>query len=64
MKAKELLNPRYKVIANYPNSLINVGDIINVVPGTYNVLLIDEKFNEDRIVIYADDYPHLFKKLE
>lgn len=49
MTAKELLIPRYKVIADYPNNDVNpVGNIINCtqLPNDF------------------DEYPHLFKKLE
>lgn len=47
---EELLKPRYKVVALWPNTEFKVGQIVT---DTYGLAL---KF--------YDNYPHLFKKLE
>ena len=54
MNAKQLLQPRYEVIADYPNSqhLLGVGEIIEPHPNGY--------FN----YIHFPSYPHIFRKLE
>ena len=58
MTPEELLQPRYRVIADYPKSFYKTGEIIKVC-----------KINGD--LIYCDDngtrysdYPHLFERLE
>ena len=48
MTAKELLNPRYEVIANYPGCPVVVGEIIDV---------------SNIFVKELDKYPHLFRRL-
>lgn len=59
MEAKELLRPRYKVIAAYPHMELDqhgVGDIIS----PYGMgFVYPEKVKEQ-----YDSFPHLFKKLE
>lgn len=55
MTPQELLIPRYKVVAGYPNSLYQVGYIIN------------ESDNLEGATFFkvtVHQYPHLFKKLE
>ena len=47
MSPKELIKPRFEVIADYPKSIFKIGEII-------------ENGNE---FSYYTDYPHLFKKL-
>lgn len=57
----DLMTPRYLVIADYPNSNFNVGDILTFV-SKYNVF----KKPDCSSIINADDidkYPHLFRKL-
>jgi len=56
MKAEELLKPRYKVIAGYPNTTHNIGDILDDGGRT--------KIATKHWVIFMDQYPHLFRKLE
>lgn len=53
MKAKELLKPRFEVIANYPNSNYKL----------YQVIEAEENWFEGRPASYFEEYPHLFKKL-
>lgn len=57
MDIQELLKPRYKVIADYPDNLYLVGDVLprssEVSDGWY------KWFKEDM----ADKYPNLFKEL-
>src|SRR6185503_13287789 len=50
-KVEDLLKPRYKVIADYPDSEYNVGEII------CNMITVQ---NSE----WFDQYPHIFKKLE
>lgn len=59
MTPEELLKPRYRVIADYPNSGYDIGDILTP----------DREYwsKENSIRLCAEDvsqYPHLFQKLE
>lgn len=54
MKASSLMNPRFEVVAEYPNSNYKVGQIVNCT----EVFL--EGFPESHFV----KYPHLFRKLK
>lgn len=54
---EKLLEPRYKVIADYPKSIHSVGDVINA--ALHGGLLYCDT-NGPKMA----DYPHLFKKLE
>lgn len=56
MTTKELLRPRYKVIADYPQSIYEVGYVIELYHKTNPVVEGQKGF--------YDMYPHLFKKLE
>lgn len=61
MTARELLQPRYEVIADYPKSDFKVGDVIQCSDDLVNdkdvgAFLRKFKYNFDK-------YPHLFKKL-
>jgi len=47
MNAKELLNPRFEIIADFPGSPFKVGEI----------------WDATASIVNADDYPHLFRKL-
>lgn len=65
MTVQELLKPRYKLIADYPNSEFRVGDVLefkSIYPYSGYALL----FGSDKIISteYLDDFKHLFKKLE
>jgi len=51
---ENLLSPRFKVIADYPKSIYNIGEIID---NGYDSLFCDEKSKK------FSDYPNLFKKL-
>lgn len=51
LSVEELLKPRYKVIADYPNSRLRNGQILNI------------EGDENDIDGFAK-YPHLFQKLE
>ncbi len=57
MTAKELLEPRYEVIADYPGNENKVGSIL-VCP-KYG-----EDFTVDFWVSSNDKYPHLFRKMD
>lgn len=68
MKAKELLKPRYKVIADYPNSEHEIGEIIVL---NENRQVTKEPFArllQEPIIFLESDidksFPHIFKKLE
>lgn len=55
MTPEELLSPRYKIIADYPNSLYKLGQIIH------------ERDNLEGATFFKTTihkYPHIFKKLE
>jgi hypothetical protein len=61
MTAAELLQPRFEVVADYPNSIFKVGQIIETSTKLLSEkdvcrLLIGVKYNFEK-------YPHLFRKL-
>jgi len=58
METAELLKPRYKVIADYPGSVFNIGRIL---PDPLESYSQDE---ENDLVLSMNKYPHLFRKLE
>jgi hypothetical protein len=55
MTQEELLKPRFKVIADYPESIFKIGDIKNA-----DMILNGTTGNP----IYLRSYPHLFKELK
>jgi hypothetical protein len=55
-KVEDLLRPRYKVIADYPNSTLSVDEIIEQIEVEEGQFLFNMGFSHN--------YPHLFKKLE
>lgn len=60
--------PRYKVIADYPKSPFELGDILNleksVFSNGYIYLIFTSEGNKDWMTENEFDYyPHLFKKL-
>lgn len=57
LKSEELLKPRYKVIADYPDSILSVGDIFE----TYDNGI---KYVTQLSKVDVKEYPHLFKPLE
>ncbi len=62
-----LLKPRYKVIADYPDSKFKVGEILFVPnPKEFpNWFQTNRRFNnEGRFEAVLEAYPHIFKKLE
>jgi hypothetical protein len=70
MTVKELLKPRYKVIADYPSSPFKVGEILSLIYRHYSELrdVYITKSAEYEDIVWEDDffdsYPHLFKKLD
>lgn len=62
MTAQDLLKPRYRVIADYPNSPFNIGEIIRQdSAGLPNNYISDAGYYRDR---HPESYPAIFKKLE
>lgn len=67
MKVEELLKPRYKVIAPWPDADYEVGDIIQLTDGGGEC---DEFYSTDEDGKFLEwerfylTFPHLFKKLE
>lgn len=55
MDIQELLKPRYRVIADYPDSIYPVGFVLE---------LDTNAFQDQRNDAICSKYPHLFKKLE
>lgn len=65
MTPKQLLQPRYEVIADYPNSPFKVGEILNfkeIYP--FSGLSFDIPHLGIVAPEYFDKYPHLFRRLE
>lgn len=60
---ENLLKPRWKVIANYPNSPYKIGQILNNDWHEYD-LPANELFSIATIYFEAHQYPAIFKKLE
>lgn len=58
MTPEQLLKPRYKVIADYPKSIYNIGDIINAGTTSEDCIYCDRDGPRMR------QYPHLFKPLQ
>lgn len=67
MTPEELLKPRYKVIADYPDSIFVVGKVIELTIDNVNKVWSYHHFTEQCSELwdaeYFDEYPHLFKKL-
>lgn len=65
MTTEELLKPRWKVIADYPDSPFDVGEIINS-NGTVEQFerVVDYTLISNCTIEYPDDYPAIFKKLK
>ncbi len=61
MTPSELLQPRYKCIADYPGSHFEIGDILIQDKNHKNNYWIEDNLYTER---YPNNYPHLFKKLE
>jgi hypothetical protein len=62
MTTEELLKPRYKVVADYPNSDLPIETVLT---NSYQDIWTDFhglEFNER--TSFFSDYPHLFRKLE
>lgn len=57
MTTEELLQPRFKVIANFPDNTRNIGDIIYVDNKK-------EKYWSDNFEKWLSTFPHLFRKLK
>ena len=62
MTKQELMTNRYEVIANYPNSPFEIGDIVFKCDNT-NVYAI-KKYCGEYHVENPGEYPEIFKKLE
>ena len=60
MTPEELLKPRYKVIATYPNCYWSVGKILTMDKDEHFEISSDEFYD----INYIDAFPHLFKRLE
>lgn len=56
MEPKDLLAPRYKVVADYPENVFNVGQIIE----QEEIAEGQNLYNMD----FFEKFPHLFKKLK
>lgn len=69
MTTEELMKPRYKVIADWPNRKdFNVGQIITVGeawnPGYLMYSIEDCQGKREYLQDFFDQYPHLFQRLE
>lgn len=65
MTHKELLKPRYKATADYPNTGFKENEVFVTVMGNSGKQCVHRNitYNEE-VAIYPADYPHLFKELE
>jgi len=66
MTPEELLKPRYKVIADYPNSKFSIGTVI--IPNRLDGVIDDswvvpDKNDRSFAHVKVQDYPHLFRRL-
>lgn len=67
LSVEELLKTRYKVIAAYPHSIFDVGEILQI--GNYDGHLLYKWVDGigvecEEYEVFFKDYPHLFQKLE
>ena len=62
MSTEELLKPRYKVIADYPESRFKI-EVILIDEGVNGFFYNDRIYNK-AIWVAIDKYPHIFKRLE
>ena len=51
-KVEQLMRPRYRVIALWPNTEFKIGDIT------------EPEYNIETAIRFYNDFPHLFRKLE
>jgi hypothetical protein len=70
MKAEDLMNPRFEVISDYPNSPFSIGDILHKhfyttsITGMYCYVTNKENPLQGSSANYEiETYPHIFKKL-
>lgn len=59
MNNKDLLTPRYKIIADYPNNTVRIGDICHIV-NDFGQFSFGYPLHQKTL----DSYHYLFKKLE
>lgn len=70
MNTEELLKPRYKVIADWPNNTFPIGTVLIKHDSWDNWTHVEEteEFVRNELVGFKEDgikkYPHLFRKLE
>lgn len=62
MTAKELLKPRFEVIAEYPNSIQRIGTVLTQEITDHFSLVKDGKSFTTNIK-NIDEYPHIYRKL-
>lgn len=60
MERDELMKPRYKVIADYPDSTFEVGEIEDRNWSAY----VNGEDDTDGVIWSLESFPHLFRKLE
>ena len=58
--SKEIKTLKYKVIANFPMSLFNIGDTIEVYENSGNAYMVGD-IDERTYKCCVFDYPHLFE---
>ena len=63
LSAEELLRPRYKVIANYPNSPYQLGDIFVANPHEDSELVSNRNPLQTMPAVYGSLYPAVFQKM-
>lgn len=64
MTPEQLLQPRYEVIADYPNSPFTIGEILSDYGTLTRPSFIQRSSGNQIRVDVVDKYPHLFRKLE
>lgn len=66
MTVDELLKPRYKCIAQYPDSPYDVGQIMCITNKDGHMIYMwsDSKGDYEKYEIFFKEYPHLFKPLQ
>lgn len=67
LSAKELMYPRWELIANFPFCILRLGEVVTELPSSNEyerIFTYGDKRRFYKLDHCPEDYPHLYKKLE
>lgn len=64
MTAKELLNPRFEVVAEYPGSFLKKGTVLLATITDHFDYMVGERGPHICKIEAIENYPHLFRKMD